>query len=148
MKAIFKYISLFMTYGCIYFVIECAYKGKLSDYRMFLLAGCIGVLLGLINNLFTFETDFVLQCIIGMLIATLSEAIGGYYWNIECHLGIWDYSSLPLSFVGGQINIFFMIAWFVLSGVCIILDDYLRMKLYHEDTPRYYIHNKLIFTIK
>lgn len=148
MKTILKYTSLFLTYGFIYFVIECIYKGKLSDFRMFMLAGIIGILLGLVNSLFDMNTDFVLQCIVGMLIATLSEAIGGYYWNIECGLGIWDYSSLPLSFVGGQVNLFFSIAWMFLSGILIVLDDWLRMKLYGEESPKYYIHGKYVFGIK
>lgn len=134
-----------MTYGFIYFTIECAYKWKLSDYRMFVLAGIIGILLGLVNNLFDMKTDFILQCIVGMLITTLLEAIGGYYWNIQCGLGIWDYSNLPLSFIADQINVFFMIAWFFLSGVLIILDDFLRWKLYHEERPSYYMHGKKIY---
>lgn len=134
-----------MLYGFVYFLIECIYKGKLSDWRMFVLAGFIGIVIGLINNLFETNTDFVLQCIVGMLIATLSEAVGGYYWNIQCGLYIWDYSALPLSFVGGQINLFFMIAWLFLSGVCIVLDDFLRWKLYGEEKPQYYVHGKRIF---
>ena len=145
MKRIIKYFTLFITYGSIYFIIECLYKGKLSDWRMFVLAGFIGIMIGLINNLFEMNTDFLLQCIVGMLIATLSEAVGGYYWNIQCGLGIWDYSSLPFSFVGGQINLFFSFIWLFLSGVVIVLDDYLRWKLYHEEKPRYYIHGKKIF---
>lgn len=145
MKMIAKYASLFITYGTIYFIIECIYKGKISDWRMFVLAGFIGIVIGLINNLFEMNTDFVLQCTVGMLIATLSEAIGGYYWNIQCGMHIWDYSALPLSFVGGQINVFFMFAWMFLSGVVIILDDILRWKLYGEEKPSYYIHGKRIY---
>lgn len=140
-----KYLTLFGTYGLIYFVIECIYKGKLSDWRMFVLAGFIGIVIGLINNLFDMNTDFILQCFVGMLIATLSEAIGGYYWNLECGLGIWDYTSLPLSFVGGQINLFFSLIWMFLSGVVIVLDDFLRWKMYHEEKPHYYVHKKQIF---
>ena len=145
MKTFIKYITLYIIYGGIYFAIECIYKQKLSDWRMFALAGFIGIAIGLINNMFTFYTDFILQCIVGMLIATLSEAIGGYYWNIQCGLNIWDYSSLPFTFVGGQINLFFMNAWMFLSGVCIVVDDILRWKLYKEELPKYYIHGKLIY---
>lgn len=147
LKSIFKYAFLFTVYGSIYFAIECIYKGRLSDIRMFILAGIIGVLLGLINNLFDYETDYILQCIVGMLIATLSEAIGGYYWNIECGMGIWNYSLLPLSFVGGQINLFFSLAWLFLSGVVIVLDDILRCKLYGEEKPIYYVFGNVLFKI-
>ena len=81
------------------------------------------------------------------LVATLSEAIGGFYWNIQCGLHIWDYSSLPFSFIGGQINLFFSLIWMFLSGIVIILDDILRWKLYKEERPEYYVHGKLILKI-
>ena len=125
MKRIIKYFTLFITYGSIYFIIECLYKGKLSDWRMFVLAGFIGIMIGLINNLFEMNTDFLLQCIVGMLIATLSEAVGGYYWNLQCGLGIWDYSNQPYNFMG-QICPMFSVAWFFLSIPVIYLDDYLK----------------------
>ena len=145
MKYILRYSLLFSVYGFIYFVIECIYKGKISDWRMFVLAGFIGVVIGLINNLFSYDTDFILQCLFGTLVATLSEAIGGYYWNIECGLHIWDYSSLPLSFVGGQVNLFFSIIWMFLSGIVIVLDDVIRWKLYGQRKPSYYICGKCVF---
>jgi len=136
-KTIFKYICLFLVFGIIYFLIECLWKGTISDYRMFLMAGCLGVLIGLINNLFSFDTSFILQCLVGALMATLCEAIFGYQWNIIDGLKIWNYNSLPCSFVGNQINLFFSIAWMGLSGVCIMLDDYIRYKLFDEEKPYY-----------
>lgn len=148
MRKLIKYSILFIIYGAIYFAIECIYKCKFTDWRMFILAGFIGIAIGLINNLFEMNTDFILQCFVGSMIATLSEAVGGYYWNIENNLGIWNYSSLPLSFVGGQINLFFSLIWLLLSGICIILDDILRWKLYEEENPKYYIHGKLVLKIE
>lgn len=65
---------------------------------------------------------------------TLSEAILGIRWN-ELGVYIWDYSSLPLSYVKGNVNLFFSIAWFILSGICIVLDDWLRYKLFKERKP-------------
>lgn len=147
-KNIIRYPFLFCIYGGIYFVIECIYKCKLSDWRMFVLAGFIGIFIGLINNLFEYNTDFILQCIIGTLIATLSEAIGGYYWNIQHGLRIWDYSTLPFSFVGGQVNLFFSLAWMLLSGIVIVLDDVLRWKLCNQRKPAYYIHGKCVYKFK
>lgn len=101
------------------------------------MAGCLGVLIGLINNLFSFETSFILQCLVGTLMATLCEAIFGYQWNIIEGLNIWNYSTLPFSFVGNQINLFFSMAWMGLSGVCIMLDDWIRYKFFNEEKPHY-----------
>ena len=136
-KTIFKHVCLFLVFGAIYFLIECLWKGTITNYRIFLMAGCLGVLIGLINNLFSFDTSFILQCFVGTLMATLGEAILGYQWNIIEGLKIWNYSTLPFSFVGNQINLFFSIAWMGLSGVCIVLDDYLRYWLFKEEKPHY-----------
>lgn len=138
-KSILKYLILFIIYGGIYFVIESIYKGYITDYRMFILGGVIGILIGLINNLFSFNTNFILQCWTGTMITLLSECIFGYQWNIIENLHLWDYSQLPCSFVGGQINLFFAIVWMLLSAVGIVLDDYLRWKIFNEEKPHYTI---------
>lgn len=137
LKIIIQYVFLFLFFGTVYFIIECVYKQSITDIRMFLLGGILGILIGLINNLFNWDTSFLLQCFVGMLMILLAEAITGYQWNIVEQLNIWDYSHLPFSAVQGQINLFFGIAWFGLSGVCIILDDILRWKFFNEDKPKY-----------
>lgn len=137
MKTLFKYLTLFLIYGSIYYLIESIYKHQWSDWRMAVLGGVCAILIGLINNLFTYDTSLILQCFVGMMIILLGECITGYIYNIEQGLAIWDYSSLPFSYVGGQINLFFAIAWFFLSGVAIFLDDYLRYKLFGEERPHY-----------
>ena len=143
-KHITKFTVLFSVYGAIYFAIECLYKGHLTHPLMFIVGGIIGVFVGLINNLFDMNTDFILQCFVGMLIVLLIECIVGYQVNIIDQQMMWDYSRVPLNFVGGQICVPFAIAWFVLSGVCIVLDDYLRHWLFNEEEPYYLIFNKLI----
>lgn len=51
-KTIIKCITLFIIYGLIYFIIECLWKQQISDYRMLMLGGFMGVFIGLINTLF------------------------------------------------------------------------------------------------
>ena len=53
---------------------------------------------------------------------------------------MWDYRNLPLSFWNDQINVFFIIMWFVLVATCIIIVDYIEWRLfnYKKDTPPYY----------
>ena len=143
-KHILKYIVLFSVYGSIYFLIECLYKGHMTHPLMFIIGGLIGVLIGLINNLFDMDTDFVLQCFVGMMIVLLIECVVGYQVNIVEHLKMWNYSKVPLNFVGGQICVPFAFAWFILSGVCIILDDYLRYRLFDEDRPYYVLGDHII----
>lgn len=152
MKRIFveliKNILLFVIYGLLYFIIETIYKGHLTDYRMFILGGLIGFIVGIINNAFSFDTDFLLQGMIGAISITLLEAVFGYQWNVIEHLGIWDYSNMLFSGVAGQVCLEFSIfTWIPLSLICIILDDSIRYYIYKEERPYYKIFGKKIFEI-
>lgn len=149
-KLVIEYILLFCIFGGIYFSLESFWKHHWTDWRMFLLSGFIGLCIGAINNLFTYETDFLLQCIVGMLIALLCECIFGYQWNIVEGLELWNYSNPPLSYlsaVGGQINLLFAVMWLGLSGVCIFLDDWIWYYILgHRDKKPYYkVFGKVIF---
>jgi len=139
-----KYSALFLVYGIIYFTIESLYKGHLTHPLMFAVGGIVGILIGMINNLFDMDTDFILQCFVGMMIVLIIECVIGYQFNIIEGWGMWDYSHVPFNYVGGQICIPFAIAWFILSGVCIVLDDELRYRLFNDEKPYYVIWNKVI----
>ena len=136
-----KHLALFTIYGGIYFTIECLFKWQITNPFMFLVGGALGVIIGLINNLFDMDTNFLLQCLVGMMLVLLVECIIGYEFNIVRNMVLWNYSKVPFSYVGGQICIPFAIAWFGLSGICIVLDDYLRYLLFGEEKP-YYIFLK------
>ena len=122
-----------VLFGCIYFVLESIWKGHWTDWRMFVLSSVIGLIIGLQNELFTYDTDFILQCVTGTLVALLCECIFGYQWNVVEKLALWDYSNLPFSAVANQINLFFGLIWIVLSGVCVILDDALHYYVWEND---------------
>lgn len=135
-----------ILFGCIYFILESIWKGHFTDWRMFVLSGIIGLSIGCINELFTYDTHFILQCFTGMLIALLCECIFGYQWNVIEQLALWNYSNLPFSAVADQINLFFAAIWFLLSAVCIILDDIMHYYVWKEGEPPYYrIGKKLLY---
>lgn len=69
------------------------------------------------------------------MITTL-EFITGYIVNIRLGWNIWDYSKFPFN-VCGQICPLFTIAWYYVSGIAIILDDYLRYWFFNEEKPKY-----------
>ena len=48
----------------------------------------------------------------------------------------WDYSDMPFNILG-QVCLPFSALWVLLSALAIILDDYLRYWLYHEEQPHY-----------
>jgi uncharacterized membrane protein len=105
---------------------------------MFLLGGLCFVLIGEINEVIPWEMSIIKQGIIGSIIVTILEFISGYILNIILKLGIWDYSNVPLNFMG-QICLPFSCAWFFLSLIAIILDDYLRWKWFNGKKPHYHL---------
>lgn len=141
-KGLSEYVILFLVYAAIYFMIETVWKGQPADYRMFILGGALGVLIGLLNNIFTYDTDLLLQGYAGMITVCLAEAVFGYQWNVLQGLGIWDYTELPFSAVAGQVNLFFAAAWFFLSVICIFLDDFIWYRLFGHERPYYRILGK------
>ena len=137
MKQILKNIILFLVFGTIYFIIECIWKGHLTHWSMFILAGIIGTLIGGINEYIPWEMPFWQQCVIGMGLATLGEGITGLIVNKWLNLGVWDYSHTPLNFFFGQCCVPFCIAWFFLAALCIVIDDWIRHKWFGEECPHY-----------
>lgn len=135
MKKFIEYFSLFNLYGVIYVLIEILYRGY-SHWSMFLLGGICGILIGLINEIISWEMSFIFQCFIGGCIVTSLELLIGYIVNIKLGLNIWDYSNMWGNYLG-QICPLFSSLWCILSGIVIVLDDWLRYWLFKEDRPNY-----------
>lgn len=140
-------IMTFIVFGWMYYGIEILYRGY-SHWTMAVLAGIIAVLIGGLNDTFSYEMPFDLQIIIGTCFATVFEGIAGVILNIFLGLGIWDYSNLWGTFFFGQCNVFFCAAWAGLSAVCIVLQDCLVYYVLKTDDerPHYHVWNgKILF---
>ena len=99
-----KNIMLFIVGGSIYYIIEFLYKTFISfgtcHWSMFLLGGLCFLLIGLMNENIPWEESILIQGIKGSLIITALELAFGLILNIKLGLGIWDYSNVPLNFMG------------------------------------------------
>lgn len=140
-----KLLFCFALCGGLYLLLETFWDGS-TVLEMFYLAGSMSIPALLLNDIFTYETDFLLQCGICTLLATIGEGITGHICNMD--YSIWDYRHLPLSFWDGQINLFFCIIWFILFFIFIPILDYIEWQLfeYQKDTVPYYkICQKKIF---
>lgn len=137
MKALMKLLTLFLSGGLIYILIEMLWRGH-THWTMFMVGGICFVLVGLINEWFTFEMPLVSQMVISMFVITVVEFIAGYIINIRLSWNVWDYSEMPFN-LKGQICLPYMGLWFLLSALAIVLDDYLRYWLFGEEKPRYKI---------
>lgn len=135
LKKFFKYLFLFLFGGAAYISIEMLYRGY-SHWLMFIIGGLAFLMVGMLNEAFKWETPIEIQSIIGGCIITGIEFITGLIANIQFNMGIWDYSNLPLN-VMGQICLPFTFIWILLSAVIIVIDDWLRYKLFDEEKPHY-----------
>lgn len=134
-KLIAKMFILFLIGGAIYYNIEILFRDY-SHWTMFVLGGLCFLIIGGLNEFYSWELKFWKQCGIGAIVITVLEFIFGVVLNIWLKLDIWDYSDLPFNILG-QICIPFSLIWFILSGIAIIIDDWIRYWLFNEEKPRY-----------
>ena len=131
-----KYLILFAIFGLIYYGIELWARNGYSHPAMIIVGGICGVVVGLINEKFDYDMPLFSQMFIGAFIITIIEFVSGLILNVWLGLDIWDYSLKPLN-VYGQICLENSVYWYFLSGVAIILDDFIRWKFFDEEKPKY-----------
>ena len=139
MKAL-KPLVLFGVGGFIYFLIEILWRGH-SHWTMLVVGGICFLIIGSINEYFTYSMSLLKQMFISSAIITLVELISGFVLNICLGFNIWDYSNIPFN-IYGQICLPYTCLWFLISLPAIILDDYLRYWWFDEEKPHYKIIKK------
>lgn len=133
LKTIFKYLILFIIGGCGYYGLECLWRGW-SDWTMVVTSGVCYLIIGGINEFFTYEMPLWKQCLIGSIVITTLEFIVGCIVNLWLGWNVWHYEYLDIL---GQICLPFSLLWFVISGIVIITDDWFRYWWFGEEKPRY-----------
>lgn len=136
-KSLSKELILFLIGGMIYVNIEVFARG-FSHWSMFILGGICFVIIGLLNEFYDWKLLFQYQCLIGGSVITILEFISGCILNLWLNWNIWDYSDRFANLLG-QICLRNSLYWVVLSGIAVILDDYLRSWIFHEEKPKYHL---------
>lgn len=132
---VFKYTFLFLIGGFAYYFLEIATRGY-SHYSMIICGGLCFIFSGLLNQIFGWEIALISQMVISSLIITSLEFITGIIVNLCFRLNVWDYSDIPYNILG-QVCLKYTLIWFLLSLVCIFVDDWIRYALFGEEKPRY-----------
>ena len=130
-----KYIFLAWFGGSAYVTMEVFARAR-SHWSMFVLAAVVFISVGMLNELFSWETSLVWQVLIGVAMATLAELITGLVVNVWLGWGVWDYSKMPGN-LWGQICPQFTALWVPLILLAIVLDDVIRWRFFGEEQPRY-----------
>ena len=128
-----KYMILFAIGGMAYFLLEVLVRGY-SHYSMFLCGGACFLCCGLLKV----KMSFISQMVLSSVIITALEFVTGLIVNVWLKMDIWDYSHLPYNFMG-QVCLLYSVLWFLVSSAAIVLDDFLRYKLFNEEKPHYKI---------
>ncbi|MDD4370918.1 MAG: hypothetical protein PHD56_07590 [Anaerostipes sp.] len=132
-----KEVILFALGGMSYFILEIIVRGY-SHYTMFLCGGLCFLSCGKLNEKAHGKISFVGQMVLSSIIITGVELVTGIIVNLWLKWDIWDYSNMPYNFMG-QICLLYSIFWFFISGIIILMDDYLRHILFHEKMEHYKI---------
>ena len=132
MREACKWVSLFLAGGACYACIELAYRGR-THWTMFVLGGLLFVLIGWLGR--RGGMPLIAQAALGAAAVTLSELAAGVVLNLWLELDIWDYSGLPCNILG-QICLPYTLLWVLLSGAAVLLDRWLRRRMWGEPCRR------------
>lgn len=132
-----RYLKLFVLFlfgGYVYGGFEVIFKQGDTHISMFLLGGLCFLLLGAMNP----RLSLLTRMAAGAAVITALELAVGIIVNHWLTLNVWDYSHMPFNFMG-QICLLFTAFWFFLSLAGILLDGWLKHRLFDAEKPRYRI---------
>ena len=126
--------------GMVYVGMELLWRGW-SHGSMFVVGGICFLLIGSIETVFP-NMPLVIQSIFGGLLVTTMELLSGLFLNVLLDMHVWDYSSLPMNFMG-QVCLSYYFLWIFVSFLAIWADKLLRLSLFREKV--FFIRKKRSF---
>ena len=130
-----KYAFLAWFGGATYVALEVIWRGY-SHLTMLVLAAMVFIIVGLLNEVWSWQTSLALQVAAGTALSTALEFITGCIVNLWLGWAVWDYSDMPGNLLG-QICPQYTALWLPLTLVAILLDDYIRWRFFDEEKPHY-----------
>ena len=119
-----RIITLFMTGGAAYVLLELAFR-QCSHITMFFAGGTCFLLIHLFCNRLEHRCRLWIKCLTGATLITAVELGFGLLFNRN--FTVWDYSALPLNFLG-QICLPFSILWAGITFPAMKLAQWLEKK--------------------
>ena len=106
-----RYIAVFLLGSVGYTLLEIIWRGY-SHWTMTLTGGFCMALLFLLNESMT-SWNLSVKCFVGSLLITSVEFVVGVLVNLILKWNVWDYSAIPMNFMG-QICLPYAILWYFL----------------------------------
>lgn len=135
-RTLIEEIILFIIGGFIYFNFEIFARG-FSHWSMFIVGGLCFVIIGLLNEIYSWNLLFQWQCLIGSGTITILEFFSGCIVNKLLNWNVWDYSDMSFNLLGQVCLHHTILYWIPLSAIAIIADDLIRYYLFKEEKPYY-----------
>ena len=120
MEAYKRFYFIFLTGAVGYCIIEILWRGY-THPSMAILGGICFVMICNINGRFNSKSRMI-RAILCALAISAAELVSGLLLNVILHLNVWDYSKMPLNFMG-QICPMYSLLWFFLSYAIIFVLD-------------------------
>ncbi|MBQ5800985.1 MAG: hypothetical protein IIW20_03775 [Clostridia bacterium] len=118
-----EYALAFLVGGIVYPIIEIFWRGY-THISMALLGGICMSFIYFIYHAFSYRS-IVFRALLSTLMISAWELLFGAILNIACGMDVWDYSDMPLNFMG-QVCLPYASLWLLLSFPAFIVCHYLR----------------------
>lgn len=113
-----EYAAVFLTGAAGYSLLEVLWRGY-THWTMSITGGICFLLIYYMNE--SLGTSIWSKCLLGAALITSAELIVGVTVNIILKWNVWDYSQIPLNFMG-QICLPYSVLWYFLClpvlGIC------------------------------
>ncbi len=126
MKRLKKEATFFIIGGIGYGILEVLWRGY-THWAMVVAGGVCFVMFSHVAMHFQ-QCSLLLKATLCALCVTGVEAVFGVVFNLLLNENIWDYSHLPLNFMG-QVCLLYSFLWGILAIVFLPLVEYLNRKL-------------------
>ena len=118
-----RYITVFILGAFGYTILEIIWRGY-SHWTMTVTGGFCMTILFLLNESVS-SWDLSAKCFVGCILITSVELVVGILVNLILKWNVWDYSSIPMNFMG-QICFPYTVLWYFLCipvmWICTRLD--------------------------
>ncbi len=133
MQSNFKYYSFIFGIGAVgYCFLELLWRG-FTHPSMALAGGLSFLLISVIQHKMK-RLKFIYRCVLSGLSITAVELVFGLIFNVWLGMFVWDYSLMPLNFLG-QICFLYAVLWCFLSAPALIATDLIRELFGADSSP-------------